>query len=174
MSMTENELRALRSYTAHLLEKYGFSIPVSDPVLPALYIIHKEMELNNKTNTDIAKAIQGSASKKKTINYSFTTRGEAIRFQIGIGLKWLLIVGSISSLLLVIVWWWSLQEDVAKAKYIINTSPTTSELLQRTMVDREGYYFLDFKKAPKGSFKFFEEYEQIDSKTVRIYLGKKD
>ncbi len=46
--MTAQEEKDLRAYSAFILKEYGFHISPNDPVIPALYIIHREMQLNNQ------------------------------------------------------------------------------------------------------------------------------
>ena len=76
MSMTDQEHKALRSYCAFILKEYGFQLSPNDPVIPALYIIHKEMQLNNQNNKAIANLIKESTSKMKSRSYTFNAPGE--------------------------------------------------------------------------------------------------
>ena len=65
MAMTEMEQRNIRSYCAFLLDEYGIHFSPDDPVIPALYVIHKEMQLNNTSNKAIASEIKDAAAKIK-------------------------------------------------------------------------------------------------------------
>jgi hypothetical protein len=52
--MTDHAQKNLRSYSAYFLKVHGLYYPESDPLLPALYSIHLEMEQNSQTNREIA------------------------------------------------------------------------------------------------------------------------
>lgn len=61
--MTDKEQKDLRSYCAFILKEYGFDIPPNDPIIPALYVIHKEMQLNNESNKALALQVKEAAAK---------------------------------------------------------------------------------------------------------------
>lgn len=172
MSMTDQEHKALRSYCAFILKEYGFQLSTSDPVIPALYIIHREMQLNNQNNKAIANLIKDATSKMSSKTYSFNAPGEAWKFQVAGALK--LFIGGLMVLLLasLLIWYWSLTRDIEKANDIIQGSTKVNELLKRVDKDNEGYYFLDFNEAPGTLIQSFTEFERLDKKTVRVYLGK--
>lgn len=175
MSMTDQELLHLRAYCASVLTKYGFQLSPDNPVTPALYIIHKEMEENNKVNKDVASRINKATEDIKPKVYHFNVAGEAWKFQVGIGLKWLpwgmVILGFVASL----VWLRSLEEDVKRARFILKHEPALTTLLQQGKKTSDGYYYIDFKKSPNNkSIQFFTEFEQIDARTVRVYVAKTD
>jgi len=69
-------------------------------------------------------------------------------------------------------WYWSMANDVDQAKTIIGASGKTEELLKQVKKDNEGYYYLDFTAAHGNSIQTFKEFQRINSKTVRVYLGK--
>jgi hypothetical protein len=46
------------------------------------------------------------------------------------------------------------------------------ELMKRVKKDKQGYY-LDFTAAKADSIQHFKEYQELNTKTVRIYVGKK-
>ncbi len=48
MAMTDQEQKQLRFYCAFLLKEYEFHFSPTDPVIPALYIIHNEMQSSIK------------------------------------------------------------------------------------------------------------------------------
>src|SRR4051812_13316190 len=90
MATTAKEQRELRNYSAFLLKEYGFDIPLNDPVMPALYLIHKEMELNNRSNKAIASEVKEAASKINPTVLNFNNEDAAFKFQLGIAIKWIL------------------------------------------------------------------------------------
>src|SRR6267142_1252155 len=82
--MTDQAQRNLRSFSAFLLKEHGIYYPESDPVLPALYAIHKDMELNNQTNKEIASLVKEALSKVKPKEFKFYSEEAAWQFQMGI------------------------------------------------------------------------------------------
>jgi hypothetical protein len=90
MAMTEKEQRDLRSYCAFILKEYGFDIPPNDPVIPALYVIHKEMQFNNESNQVIASLVKEAASKINPTVFHFCR--SSIQISVGhrgqMDLKW--------------------------------------------------------------------------------------
>src|SRR5260221_5214573 len=164
MAMTDQEQRNLRSYSASLLEEHGFQFPVNDPVLPALYIIYKEMESNNQTNKAIASLVKEALSKVNPKEFKFYSEEAAWQFQMGITFRRVLlgILVAFSVWGLVLLW--------PKVKTLIQTR--SNKLLERMQRDRNGYYYIDFAAAKGKSAKDFEEFKMIDSKTVRVYLSK--
>jgi hypothetical protein len=172
MAMTDQEQRALRSYCAFILKEYGFQFSPNDPVIPALFIIHQEMQLNNQNNKAIANLIKEASSKMISKSFHFHSPGEAWKFRMAGAMKWFL-----TSLLLligvaIITWIWSLSDEVERAKDIIEMNGKATELLLQAKKDNQGYFYLDAKEATGNSIQFFSEFERRDSKTVRIYLGR--
>ena len=170
--MTDNEQRDLRSYCAFILKEYGFDIPPSDPVIPALYIIHKEMQLNNESNKAIASQVKEAASKINPTVFHFNTPGAAFKFQLGVAVKWILSGLLVLMLMALAIWYWSMVNNVEQAKTIIQTSANMTELIKRVKKDKEGYYFIEFTSAKGDSIQRFKEYQKLDAKTVRVYVGK--
>ena len=170
--MTDQEQKDLRSYCAFILEEYGFDIPPNDPVIPALYIIHKEMQLNSRSNSEIASLVKEAASRINPIVFHFNSAEAAFRFQLGIAVKWLSSGLLVLMLVAMAIWYWSMVNNVDEAKTIIQNSENMSELLQRVKKNNEGYYFIDFTAAKEDSIQPFKEFQKLDSKTVRIYVGK--
>jgi hypothetical protein len=172
MAMTDGEQKDLRSYCAFILKEYGFHFSPHDPVIPALYIIHKEMQLNNQNNKTIAAQIKEASSKINPTTFHFNSPGEALKFQLGIAIKWI----SGSLLILVFIWtsawYWSLVNDVDRARTIIQASDNLGELIQRVKINDEGYYFIDFTATKGDSIRHFTEYQKLNTKTVRVYLGR--
>jgi hypothetical protein len=172
MSMTDQEQKDLRTYCAFLLKEYGFHFSPNDPVIPALYIIHKEMQLNNRNNTALISQVKKAASQISPRVFNFNVAGEAWKFQMGILVKWI-----VSGLIVLLftslgVWYWSMANDVNKARSIIHGSDNVSELMKLAKQNNEGYYFIDFTIAKGDSILHFKEYQKLNAKTVRVYLGK--
>src|SRR4051812_22398279 len=115
MAMTDQEHKALRSYCAFLLKEYGFHFSPEDPVIPALYIIHREMQLNNRNNQTVGAAVKDAASKMNAKSFHFNSPGEAWKFQLGIALQWFLGGSVVIALILISVWGWSISDDVKRA-----------------------------------------------------------
>lgn len=170
--MTDQEQKELRFYCAFLLKEYGFQFSPTDPVIPALYIIYKEMQLNSQSNKALASQVKEAASKITPNEFHFHCAGEAWKFQLGIAVKWIL-TGLIALLFMVVaVWYWSMAKDVDKARTIIESSGDVSELLKAMTKDKAGYYFIDFTTAKGDSIRSLKEYWRLNSRTVRVYLGK--
>src|SRR5688500_603092 len=172
MAMTEKEQRSIRAYCAFLLDEYGVQFSPDDAVIPALYVIHKEMQLNNTSNKAIASEVKDAAAKIKPTVFNFNNEDAAYKFQVGIAVKYILI-GSLVLLFTVAgIWYWSMVNNVDQAKTIVETSGNIGELVKRVKKDKGGYYFLDFTAAKADSIQHFREYQKLDAKTVRIYVGK--
>ena len=162
----------MRDYSAFLLKEYGFDIPLNDPVMPALYIIHKEMELANRSNKAIASEVKDAASKINPTVFNFNNKDAAFNFQLGIGVRWILCGCIIAVVLGIGAWHWSNVNKVEQAANIVKNSGKLGELLKLVKKDNEGFYFIDFKAANKDSTVFIKEFQQMDAKTVRIYLAR--
>lgn len=166
MAMTEKEQRNLRSYCAFLLDEYGIQFSPNDAVIPALYVIHKEMQLNNASNKAIASEIKDAAAKIKPTVFNFNNEDAAYQFQVGMAVKYILI-GSLVLLFTVAgIWYWSMVNNIDQA------SGTVGELMKRVKKDNEGFYVIDFTAAKGDSVQRFKEFLQLDAKTVRIVVGK--
>jgi hypothetical protein len=172
MAMTDKEQKDLRSYCAFMLKEYGFDFPPSDPVVPALYVIHKEMQFNNESNQAIASQVKEAASKINNTAFHFNSADAAFKFQLGIAVKWMLIGILLLLFLVVSIWYWSLVNNVDEAKAIIQSAGNMGELIKRVKKDNEGYLFIDFIEAKGDSIQRFKEFEKLDAKTVRIYVGQ--
>jgi hypothetical protein len=172
MAMTDKEQREVRNYSAFLLKEYGFDIPLNDPVMPALYIIHKEMELTNQSNQAIASEVREAASKINPKVFHFNNEDAAFKFQLGIGVRWFLYGCIIAVVAAIGAWHWSNVNKVEEAENIVRNSGKLSEMLSLVKKDNEGYYFIDFKAANKDSLVFIKEFRKMDAKTVRIYLAR--
>lgn len=170
--MTEKEHRDLRTYCAFLLKEYGFHFSPDDPVIPALYIIHKEMQLNNLNNQALASQVKEAAAKLKPKQFHFHYPGEAWKFQVGLAVRWIFVSLMIFLLTWFCLWYGSALQDESQARTILETSGRMSELLKAVQKEQSGYYFIDFT-APKGdSLSNFKEFRKLNATTVRIYLGK--
>lgn len=172
MAMTEKEQRSIRAYCAFLLDEHGIHFPPEDPVIPALYVIHKEMQLNNTTNKAIASEVKEAAAKIKPTVFNFNNEDAAYQFQVGIAVKYIMI-GSLVLLFTVAgIWYWSMANNVDQAKTIIEASENMGGLMKRVSKDKEGFYVIDFTAAKGDSIQRFKEFVQLDAKTVRIVVGK--
>lgn len=170
--MTNQEQKDLRTYCAFLLKEYGFHFSPSDPVIPALYIIHKEMQLNNQNNNELASEVKKAASQISPQVFHFNVAGEAWKFQMGSVFKWI-----VSGLIVLLftwlgVWYWSMRIDIDHARTIIESSGSMGELLKEVKKDKSGYYFLDFKLVKGDSIQPFKEFRKVNNSMVRVYLGK--
>lgn len=171
--MTENEQKELRNYCAYMLKEYGFDFAPSDPVIPALYVIHQEILSNKKSNDAITTEIKLAAGRMNSQIYHFNSPGEGWRFQIAASLKWLFIGLSFDLLLWICLIWWNSFNNVEEARKVIQSAGRiNSELLKSVQLDSDGFFFLEFKEAPGVSIKNFIEFERVNSKTVRVYLGQ--
>ena len=170
--MTDQAQKSLRSYSAYFLKAHGLYYPESDPLLPALYSIHLEVEQNSQTNREIASLIKEVSSKINPKQFNFYSGDAAEKFQKGITRRWMLF-GILS---LVLVWgavlYLSMTNDLDRARIIIGSSSNADELLKRVKKDNEGFYYLDFSAASGKSVKSFNEFWILNPKTVRVYLGK--
>lgn len=170
--MTNQEQKNLREYCAFLLVEHGIQLSVNDPVLPALYVIHKEMQLNNQKNQSIASVIQEASSKINPEQFIFHSGDAAWKFQQGVTLRWGIIGGLVVLLTWVAAWYWSMRNDIDKARTVIGVAGNMEELLKVAKADKSGNYFLDFTAATGDSIRHFTEYQKLNAKTVRVYLGK--
>jgi hypothetical protein len=170
--MTDQEQKELRFYCAFLLKEYGFQFSPTDPVIPALYIIHKEMQLNSQSNKALALQVKEASSKINPKEFHFHCAGEAWKFQLAIAVKWILTGLIVLLFTAVAVWYWSMTKDIDKARTIIESSGEMGELLKAVTKDKAGYYFIDLTAAKGDSIRNFKEYRKLNPKTVRVYLGK--
>jgi hypothetical protein len=172
MAMTEKEQRSIRSYCAFLLSEHGIQFSPDDPVIPALYVIHKEMQLNSTNNKAIAAEVKDAAGKIHPTVFNFISEDAAYKFQVGIAVKYILI-GSLVLLFTVAgIWYWSMVNKVDQARSIIETSGSIGELMKRVKKDEEGFYVIDFTAAKGDSIQRFKEFVQVDERTVRIVVDK--
>ena len=172
MAMTDQELKNLRSFSAFLLVEFGFQISPNDPVLPALYVIHNEMQLNNQRNAKIATLIQEAMSRINPKEFHFHTGEAASNFQRGITVRWSIIGFLVVSLAWVAAWFWSMHKDIDEAKTIVGVAGKMGVLLRAAKKDNKGTFFIDFTSAKGDSTRHFTEYQKLNAKTVRVYLGR--
>jgi hypothetical protein len=170
--MTEREEKELRNYCAWMLKEYGFDFPPTDPVIPALYVMHREMMANRKSNEAIATSLQGMAKNIKPTVYNFSQPGEAWKFQIAQGLKWFLVVCGF----IVSAWGWyfvlDANGDIDAARSVLKHSTSlTKELLPLVQKDTEGFLYLEFDKPQSTQVANFTQYDQLPNGKVRVYLG---
>jgi hypothetical protein len=172
MAMTEKEQRGIRSYCAFLLTEYGINFSPDDPVIPALYVIHKEMQLSTTSNKAIASEIKKAAAKINPTVFHFNNGDAAYKFHVGIAVKYILIGLLVLLCTVVGIWYWSMVNNVYQAKAIIEASGSMGELMKRVKKDDEGFYVIDFTAAKGDSIQRFREFQKLDAKTVRIVIGK--
>lgn len=170
--MTDRVQKNLTDYCASLLVEHGFDYPVNDPVLPALYIIHKDMQRNNLKNQAIADAILEASKKFNPKQIIFSSGDAASKFQRGITIRWSIMVGLVVLLAWVAAGHWSMRNDVEKARTILGVSGNMEVLLHSAKKDKNGAFFIDFTSARGDSVRHFTEYEKLNGKTVRVYLGR--
>lgn len=176
MSMTDKEQRDLRAYCAFLLKAYGFQFSPTDPVMPALYIIHREMEHNSASNRELTQAVRRASEKIKPQVFHFNVAGEAWKYQLGSAIKWM--VGGLIMLLFfgLIAWYWSTTSKVRQANAVMEAHGYMHQLMEQVKKDETGYYYVDFTSA-KGNSKAdsthrFNKFQILNATTVRLYLGK--
>lgn len=170
--MTDKERLELRKYCASILKEYGFQFSTTDPVLPAIYIIHKEMLQCNEANRIIAKQIDEASSRINPTVFHFNREGEAWKFQLAIALKWILCGGLILAALSIGIWYWSLSNDINRARIITHTHDNLSQLAAHAKKNSAGSYFIDLSEARGDSIQHFLQYVRINKKTVRVFLGR--
>ena len=170
--MTEQEQKSIRSYCAFLLTEYGIHFSPDDPVIPALYVIHKEMQLSTKNNKAIASDIKEAAAKINPTVFHFNNGDAAYKFHVGIAVKYILIGSLILFFALAGIWYWSMTNNVDQAKAIIEASESMGKLMKRVKKDDEGFFVIDFTAAKGDSIQRFTEFQKLDTKTVRIVIGK--
>jgi hypothetical protein len=172
MAMTDKEQRELRSYCAFILKEYGFNIPLTDPVIPALYLIHKEMQSNTESNKTIAAEVKEAAAKINPTVFNFYNGDAAFKFQVGIAIRWILTGVLVLAFVVVGIWYWAMANKVDQADTILKTAGDVGELLKRVKKDDEGFYCIDFTLAKGDSIQRFRQFQKLDAKTVRIIVGK--
>jgi hypothetical protein len=171
--MTEKLQKELQDYSSFILKEYGFFIPPTDPVIPALFIIHQEVARNYKSNQLLGTLVQEATKKMNPNIYNFNVPGEALKFQIGSSIKLLFGCLTIVLFLFIGLSWIKIQTEVEKARSIIELSdPIQKELLNRIEKDSEGFYYIEFKESLSPSVINFTEYDEIGRGRVRVYLGR--
>lgn len=169
--MTDNEQKALRAYCAFLLKEYGFQFSTHDPIIPALFTIHKEVEVLRQSNCELASIVKEASSKINPVTFHFNSRGEAWKFQMGIALKWILFGLLIAMFASIAVWYWSMKNEIDHVRIMNETFKTTGEL-NKLVKKQDGFYFIDFNAAKGDSIMYFTEFRKLDTRTVRVYLGR--
>ncbi|MBL0741068.1 hypothetical protein [Chryseolinea lacunae] len=171
MAMTDKERVQLRAYSISLLSQYGFRFSENDPVLPALYIIHKEMQSNIETNQKIVSQIDQASSRISPKVFHFNCEGESWKFQLAIAVKWMIWTGLGMASVSLGIWYWSLRADINEARKIINAHDRISQLATRAKKDNLGNLVIDFTEAKGDSAKRFWEYRRVDKRTIRLFIG---
>lgn len=170
--MTEKEEKELRAYCAFLLKEYGFHFSPSDPVIPALYVIHKETEASRLHSKLLMLQVKQAAARISPKVYHFNAPGEARRFQVGMALRWVIAVIPVLVFMALGIWYWSMGQDVQQAKAILDASGPVRELIQLTQKGEDDWLYLEFRQAIGDSIHLYKEYERRDAKTVRVYISR--
>lgn len=173
--MTEKETLRLRQYCARILTEYGFEFSPNDPVLPALYTIHRELNANKVGNEAVAKSIKEALEKLNPTVYNFNERGEAWKFKMAESVRWLFAGASLIVLMGIGLIWWRQHNNVQLATEIINSYSRVHRLLMLSAKkDEKGFMYLEFSKAHGDFIANWTEYHQLKKDTIRVYLGKPD
>ncbi|PZR03353.1 MAG: hypothetical protein DI539_26370 [Flavobacterium psychrophilum] len=172
MAMTDKERLELRIFCSFILKEYGIEFNTHDPVLPSIYVIHKEMQKCIDANKLIANKIDQASARINPKVFHFNHSGEAWKFQMGIAMKWLLSVGLVLVAIALGVWCWSISNDVARARIVSATYDNLSKMATFAKKNKEGSYFIDITETRADSVRHFEEYVRIDKNTIRIFLGR--
>ena len=86
--------------------------------------------------------------------------------------KWVLSGLAVLALLLFGTWHWSRVNDVEAARAIVQHSGDIDKRFHRAQKNDDGTYFIDFTASTGDSVKYFVEYQKLDRKTVRVYVGR--
>jgi hypothetical protein len=130
------------------------------------------MKSNSESNEVLASQIREASSKIKPKEFHFHYPGEAWKFQMAGLFKWLLSGLVVFAMMWFGAWHWSRANDVGAARAILQSSGIMSNLFHRVQKNDNGTYFIDFTISTGDSVRHFVEYEKLDRKTVRIYLGR--
>lgn len=169
--MTDKEQKALRAYCAFLLKEYGFMFTPADPVIPALFAIHKDVEVLKQSNRELASTVTEAAAKIHQVSYHFNYKGEAWKFQMGIVIRWVSFGLLLALFAWIAVWYWSMKNEIDQARMMNQTFPITGELNKRVK-KKDGFYFIDFTAAKRDSAVYFTEFKKLNARTVRVYLAR--
>lgn len=151
---------------------YGIHISENDELLPILHFVFHSVKEVNESRAKQERALSDLISKINRPVYNFAP-GEAWQFQLAASFKWLFIGGSIVLLSGISLWWWSSTHEVEKARNIIRSADLVNRaLINKVKKDADGFLFLEFREASGTTIQNFTEYEKINSKTVRVYLGE--
>jgi hypothetical protein len=171
--MTERETLLLRQYCAKVLNEYGFEFSTNDPVLPALYTIHRELNANKAGNELVAKSIKDALAKLNPTIYNFNERGEAWKFKLADSLRWLFVGLSVVAAIFVGLIWWRQYNDVYRAREMVAASSAAQLLLNKNAgTTKNGFLYLEFSKAKGKYIENFTEYMEVKQDTIRVFLGK--
>lgn len=172
--MTDQEQKEVRAYCAHLLKNHGIDISPNDPIVPALFIIHKEMQQSTRSNQAIAALLRDQYIKSKGKSFHFHVAGEASKFQNAVTIRYALVTGTMLIGLLIGFVWWSNQNDVARAEIVLDAAqPIGRELTKLINKDDEGFYYLELKRPTDGRIQNYTEFNQLNDSTIRVYFGRK-
>lgn len=158
---------------------YGKRPSEDDEMLPIMHFIFSAGKATQAKLADTEKLIlklEESINDSSKISHSPTynfSDGEALKWQIGIALKVMVIICGFIAAGWSIYFWWDANDKVAKADKIILSAPVIEgKLLPQVRIDESGYCFLEFKRPQKSSVNFFKEYHLMNDGSVRVYLSK--
>lgn len=152
--------------------EYGIHISENDELLPILHFVFNSVKEVNESRAKQESALNELMGKINRPVYNLGP-GEAWQFQLAASLKWLFIGVSVVLVSWIGQTWWSWKNDLDEAQRIIQSSERiNSHLMNNVKRDSDGFMFLEFTEAKGNSIKNFIEYEKINSKTVRVYLGQ--
>ena len=180
--MSGEEKLKIRDFSAHLLKEWGFDFPPEDPVMPALYVFHKENEVLRKANEKLQKEVQDgngklSADIKKIVSslqpvtYNFSTKGEAWKFKVAGVLPWLIggmffiiTLWSVGHYLKIVV------QEQNKTLIIKKLNVIDQQILPSLKIDNDGDLYLE-ASSMKDTIGI-NEFVLLNNGKVRVYLGR--
>ena len=169
--MSEKQEVLLRQYCAHVLLKYGFEFSTHDPVVPALYIIYRELHASRIGNEELAKGINNAVGKMNPVVFSSQ---QTLDLKVAENFKWFIAGLTIVTMQFMGLIWWNQHHDVQKAEEILKTSSELNQMLLNAKKDESNFMYWEFSKAKGKIILNYKEYVQVSHDTVRVYLGKSD
>jgi hypothetical protein len=170
--MTGQDHKDVYSYRVWVHREFGIEYSSTDPILPTMYVFHNEMNLTVEKIRGIAAEIKENTSRMDPVVYNFNEKGESLKFQLGIFLKWVLSSLPVSLVIWILSLWWSNVNDVDKARMIIDSSENVLVLAERVQKTPDSFYFIDFAPTRGDSTKPFTEFKLIEKRVVRVFIGK--
>lgn len=156
--------------------RYGVRLSENDEMLPIIHFIFdagKSTDSRLSETKSLLSKLERTVTQSSRENYYFSD-GDALKWQIGIGIKILIIIAGILMVSWSAYFYWSADNDVNYARQIIASNPVIeNNLLQNVRLDSRGYYFLEFNRPKEDVINFLTEYELRNDGSVRVYLLKK-